>query len=199
MVIRTVRAELWSLPLHAPFAISQRIAYTAENVFIFLDCGDVIGNGASAPVAYVTGESTVSVLTAIAAIDAKLAGVDIDEPHAALAIVDHELSSMPAARAGLEMAIFDAWGKATGLSLWKHFGGSQPSIHSDITIPITPPEAAGLLAVQAVEAGFTTLKINVGACEGPDADLDRLRAIMQAAPTSTLRIDANQAFSPQAA
>jgi len=203
MEIRTVRAELWSLPLHAPFAISQRIAYTAENVFIFLDCDDgsrsVTGFGASAPVAYVTGETTDTVLAAITAIADKLAGIDIDTIDGALAMISGDLDRMPAAKAGLEMAIFDAWGKANNRSLWQRFGAYQPTVQTDITIPITPPEAAGVLAAKAAEAGFTILKIKVGACEGPDVDLARIQAIAQAAPASRLRIDANQAFSPDAA
>jgi len=203
MEIRTVRAELWSLPLHAPFAISQRIAYTAENVFIFLDCmgddGPVTGCGASAPVAYVTGETTDTVLAAVAGIERRLSGIRLFSRDEALEIVNEELASMPAARAGLEIAIYDAWGKANGRSLWQLFGGAQPSVQTDITIPITPPAAAGVLAAKAAEAGFNILKIKVGACEGPEEDLARIRAIAQSAPASRIRIDANQAFAAAAA
>lgn len=203
MDIRAVRAELWSMPLRAPFAISQRTAYTAENVFIFVDIAgqstSLTGVGASAPVAYVTGETTDTVLAAVDALKPTLIGSALDDLDPLLILIKKELSHAPAARAGVEMAIFDAWSKASGVSLWRHFGAAAESVDTDITIPITSADAAGVLARDAIAAGFKALKIKVGSCDGPDADLDRVRAVVDAAPHARLRIDANQAFSPTAA
>jgi L-alanine-DL-glutamate epimerase-like enolase superfamily enzyme len=203
MEIRNVTAELWTLPLHAPFAISQRIAYTAENVFIFVEASDgdesIVGYGASAPVAYVTGETTESVQNAVRSVAEVLTGQKLDRLNPLLSVISEELADSPAARAGIEMAIYDAWAKLHRISLWQHFGAARNGVATDMTIPITSAEAAATLAQAASASGFSTLKIKVGAHEGPDADFDRIRAVVDAVPRVRLRIDANQAFTPEGA
>lgn len=207
MTIRTVRAELWTLPLRAPFAISQRTAYTAENIFIFVDAGrgdeSIVGYGASAPVAYVTGETVESVTADVERIGEALVGFDVDRLQPMLSIIATETPNSPAARAGLEMAIYDAWAKSHGIALWDHFGASAEFVSTDITIPITTAENAAELARTARAAGFSAFKIKVGHCDGADADLRRIQAVVEAArnidakhsENVTLRIDANQAFT----
>jgi L-alanine-DL-glutamate epimerase-like enolase superfamily enzyme len=67
---------------------------------------------------------------------------------------------------------------------------------TDITISLVTPEQAEQAARSAFEDGFQTLKMKVGSADGPEADLERIAAVMRAAPGARLRLDANQAFSP---
>ncbi len=109
------------------------------------------------------------------------------------------LPDSPAARAGLEMALYDAWAKYWHLPLWQHFGGAQARLTTDMTIPLVAPDAAADLARAAWAEGFRALKIKVGDADGPDADLARIAAIVRAVPAVRLRVDANQAFAPDSA
>ena len=200
MRIVSVSASPWTLPLVSPFVIAARTATEARNVRIRIetDTGDG-GDGASAPVGYVTGESVESVLDALSAVMPGFAGMPTDRLGPLLARANAELAEAPAARAGLEMALYDVWARGRDLPLWQHFGGTLDRVTTDLTIPLVEPDAAAALAVAAWEDGFRALKIKVGDPSGPDADLARIEAVVKAVPRVRLRIDANQAFTPNAA
>lgn len=197
--IVSVSAEAWTLPLVAPFVIAARTATEARNVRVRIETeGGHGGDGASAPVGYVTGESVESVLEALHAVLPKFVGMPTDRLGPLLTLANEELADAPAARAGLEMALYDAWARGRDLPLWQHFGGMQDRVTTDLTIPLVAPDEAGALAAAAWKEGFRALKIKVGDPSGPDADLARIEAVVRAAPVR-LRIDANQAFTPEAA
>jgi o-succinylbenzoate synthase len=200
MPIVSVTAQPWTLPLAAPFVIAARTATEAQNVRIRIetDTGQG-GDGASAPVGYVTGESVASVLDALNTVGPELVGMPTDRLGPLLACANSLLADAPAARAGLEMAIYDVWARGRNLPLWQHFGGARERIVTDLTLPIVGAETAAELARAAWENGFRALKIKVGDPHGPDADLARLEAIVAVVPNVRLRIDANQAFTPDAA
>ena len=200
MRIVSVRAEAWTLPLVAPFVIAARTATEARNVRVTVttDTG-VLGLGASAPVGYVTGESVETVLTALAEAGLSLEGQAADEWEPLLKLVAERLPDAPAARAGLEMALLDVWARGQGRSLWAHFGGALSRLTTDVTIPLVSPEEAARQAREAWADGFRALKLKVGDADGPDADLARLAAVAAALPDVRLRLDANQAFAPEAA
>ncbi len=201
MHIVSVEARPWTLSLRAPFAIARRTAYAAHNVQIVVRTDDpaLTGWGESAPVTYVTGETVQSVQEAIAQAAPFFAGQDAERLGPLWAKALETLPQAPSARAGLEMALADLWGKTWGLPLWQHFGGRAQTLPTDITIPLVSPEQGGVLAGDAWRAGFRSLKTKVGDPDGPDADLARIAAIVQAAPQARLRIDANQAFEPDGA
>ncbi len=201
MRIVSVQARPWTLSLRAPFSIAQRTAYAAHNVQIVVRTDDPkwTGWGESAPVAYVTGETVPSVQQAIAQAMPLFEGLNVGRLGPLWAKASEALPEAPSARAGLEMALADLWGKAWQMPLWQHFGGMTRTLATDITIPLVSPEQAGVLAADAWRAGFASLKIKVGDPAGHEADLARVAAIVQAAPLAHLRIDANQAFAPDAA
>ncbi len=198
--IISVSAQPWTLPLVSPFVIAARTATEARNVRIEVRTEDgLTGLGASAPVGYVTGESVESVLTALGTVLPGFAGMPTDRLGPLLARANAELADAPAARAGLEIALYDLWAKARRLPLWQHFGGTLDTVTTDVTIPIVPPAEASALAAAAWADGFRALKIKVGDPSGPEADLARIEAVTKAIPKVRLRIDANQAFAPDAA
>lgn len=199
MRIVSVSARPWTLPLVSPFVIAARTATEARNVRIEIETEDgLMGLGASAPVGYVTGESVESVLDALSGMQAALVGLPVERLGLLLACAS-SLADAPAARAGLEIALYDLWGKAHHLPLCQHFGGRLDRVTTDVTIPIVSPAEASALATAAWADGFRALKIKVGDPSGPDADLARIEAVTQAVPEVRLRVDANQAFAPDAA
>ena len=199
MIISAVRVTPWILPLRAPFAIAQRTAYEAQNVLIVIesDRPGVRGLGAAAPVAYVTGESIPTVIAALEEFVPTLLGQSMDDLAPLLEPAAEALAGSPAARAGLEMALYDLWAKSRGVPLWRHFGGARAELTSDLTVPIVPAAEAAAISARAAEMGFRSLKIKVGDPKGHDADRARIMDIAAAAPQARLRIDANQAFTPE--
>ncbi len=200
MRIVSVTAQAWTLPLVAPFVIATRVATEARNVRIRIETdGTDGGNGASAPVGYVTGESVESVIDAVRASGPKFEGLGTERLGPLLILANTLLPDAPAARAGLEMALYDLWAKHWNLPLWQHFGGAAARLTTDMTIPLVSPEEAAALAADTWREGFRALKIKVGDAQGTTADLARIEAIIQAVPGIRLRIDANQAFAPDEA
>ncbi len=198
--IVSVSAQPWTLPLVSPFVIAARTATEARNVRIKIETEDgMTGLGASAPVGYVTGESVDSVLDALSGMQAEFTGLSFDRLSPLLTRANTLLADAPAARAGLEIALYDVWAKARHLPLSQHFGGSLERVTTDVTIPIVLPGEASALAAAAWEDGFRALKVKVGDPNGPDADLARIEAVLAAVPKIRLRIDANQGFAPEAA
>ena len=200
MNIKSIEIRSWSLPLRAPFKIALRTAHEAHNVLVTAVTQDGIqGFGAAAPAQYVTGETQEGVGEALKSLSPALIDQPLDRLLPLLLLVGEALAQMPAARAGLEMALMDAWAKRWNLPLWQYFGGALQTIKTDLTIPIVAPEEAARIAQEAAAVGFDCFKIKVGCSDGPEEDIARIRAIHAAAPHAELRIDANQAFTPEAA
>jgi L-alanine-DL-glutamate epimerase-like enolase superfamily enzyme len=195
-----IQASPWLLPLNAPFQVAQRTAYEARNVLVTVTASDgSTGHGGAAPVEYVTGETVQSVIALIEAAACGYEDYPIERLWPLLHRAHEPLNDAPSARAALEMALLDLWGKCWGLPLWHHFGASQTRLRTDLTIPIVEPESAGLLAQQAYAEGFTHLKVKVGSPQGKEQDLARIRCVCEGAPQAKLRIDANQAFDADGA
>ena len=81
--------------------------------------------------------------------------------------------------------------------MYKLLGGGRNTLVTDITISVNAPEVMAKDTADALARGYETLKIKVG--ENPALDLARLKAVRAAAPDATIRIDANQAWTPRQA
>ncbi len=102
----------------------------------------------------------------------------------------------PAARHGLTLALADAQGRDRALPLYRFLAGPERvgRVPVNATIGDGTPAAAEGAARHAVEDGFRTLKLKVGAGD-LDRDLRRLRAVRTAVGREVeLRADANGAW-----
>ncbi len=195
--IAAVRAETFTTPLHNPFVTSQGRATAALAVAVHLTLSDGrVVSGESVPVTYVTGETIETVLATVAKAGPELVGLEVVRYRQILDAIARLTPDAASARCGLEMAALEAWTQCTGNSLHHLWGASLDSMPTDVTIPIV--ENAGELAELAWALGMRVFKIKVGA-ESIEADYARVRAVRQAAPDAPLRIDANQAFTPEGA
>jgi L-alanine-DL-glutamate epimerase-like enolase superfamily enzyme len=197
--IAAINAERVDLPMHRPFESAKRRSTVSEVVRVTARLhGGTEGRGEASPAGYVTGEDAESLQLAIAAATGALVGLEADRPRMWLDRLNEALPSHPTGRSAVEAALLDALANQCGLPLWRWLGGAMPTVVSDLTIPILPPEEAALVAREAVTRGFRHLKIKVG---GPSVDEDtaRVRAIADAAPGVPIRLDGNQAFAPDAA
>jgi L-Ala-D/L-Glu epimerase len=156
------------------------------------------GIGEAAPFSAVNGETQGAVLSALSSARTALTGLDAERWRRAAAVAEEALSVTPTARAGFESALLDALCRRRQYSLWSFFGGAEPSLLSDMTIPTGSVEQAALAAARAIRAGFSTLKVKVGGVLF-DHDRARLLSIVRAAPDAKLVLDANASLSAEAA
>jgi L-alanine-DL-glutamate epimerase-like enolase superfamily enzyme len=195
--IAALSAEPFQTPLHHPFITSRGAATAAKAVVVHLTLEDGrAAHGESVPVTYVTGETIETVLETAQRAAVALIGLDVTRYRQALDAIARVAPESPSARCGLEMAVLDAWAQTTQRSLWQLWGGAQEAMETDVTIPIVPN--AGELAELAWALGIHVFKIKVGETD-VEADHARVLAVRRAAPEARLRIDANQAFTPDGA
>lgn len=193
----SVSGEPFDIPLHQPFVTSQGAATKAQAVAVTLTLEDGrTVRGEAVPVTYVTGETRESVLAAVQRVGPALVGLDVARYALMMDVIARMIPDEPSARCGLEMAALEAWALAAGGNLWQLWGGAKTQEESDLTIPMVPN--AGELAELASALGMRVFKIKVG--EGNvEADHARVLSVREAAPQARLRIDANQAFTPEGA
>jgi L-alanine-DL-glutamate epimerase-like enolase superfamily enzyme len=193
--IASVSAERLTTPLHSPFVTSQGRATAALAVLVRLTLSDGrVATGESVPVTYVTGETIDTVLAAVERAGPELIGLEVERYRLVLDTIARMVPDGASARCGLEMAALDAWAQATGSSMHRLWGATQDSKPTDVTIPIV--ENAGELTELAWALGMRVFKIKVGD-SSIEADHARVLAVRNAAPEAPLRIDANQAFTPE--
>ena len=96
------------------------------------------------------------------------------------------------ARAGLEMAAWDAWTRAGGVSLAAALGGTRLAIESGVSLGIEREIPALLDQVeQYVAEGYRRIKLKIA----PGWDLAPVRAVRERFPDVPLQVDANSAYT----
>lgn len=195
--IERILAQCVDLPLVEPFETAQRRATSSPTVLVRLIAGDIAGLGEATPVRYVTGEDVATVVHDINAASQALEGARLSEYRLSARKLAEVLPHGKSARAGIEMAMFDAFCKALGVPLYSYLGGAPLRIETDVTIPICPPEHAREQAAQKSASGFAQFKVKVG--KDADEDIARVLAIREGAPGCSFIIDANQGFKPKQA
>ncbi|MFC4357566.1 dipeptide epimerase [Halobium salinum] len=193
----TCEFERVELPLSHPFTIARGTHEVAENVVVRItDGGGMTGVGAAAPSAHY-GETAATVEAVLPSLLDEVR--EVGDPHA-LDEVERRLRRVvernPAARAAVSIALHDLAAKRLGVPLyrmWGHDPGRTPK--TSFTIGIDEPDVVREKTEEAVEAGYPLLKVKVGT----DDDEAILDAVRDAAPDATLRVDANEAWTPRQA
>jgi L-alanine-DL-glutamate epimerase-like enolase superfamily enzyme len=200
MKIKEIQIGKVSIPLKKPFKTALRQVDSAEDIIVKLiaDSGEV-GFGNAPPTAVITGDSQDSVVAAIRdTLGPKIIGMPIDNLEGIMTVLDSGMLNNHSAKAALDIAVHDLFGKRFGLPLYKLFGGYRTSLETDLTISLNSPEEMVRDSLEAVADGYNTLKIKVG----NDAALDatRVQAIRSAVGRDVkIRLDANQGWSPKEA
>jgi L-alanine-DL-glutamate epimerase-like enolase superfamily enzyme len=193
----TTEFERVELPLADAFTISRGTQETAENVVVRIsDEAGMTGVGAAAPSEHYgeTADTVEAVLPDLLAVVE-----EVDDPHA-LARIERQLRETvernPAARAAVSIALHDLAAKRLGVPLYRMWGlDPEQSPQTSFTIGLDTTERVREKTAEAVEAGYPILKIKLGT----DRDEELLAAVRDAAPDATLRVDANEAWTPREA
>lgn len=194
--ITAVEASRLDLALTEPFAIATGAPAVAANVLVRLTLADgTVGLGEAAPFAEVSGETQASTLAAIESARELLVGRDARTYRPLSTALGEALGHAGAARAGLEIALFDAVASHWRVPLWAFFGGAGTAIHTDMTITAGDAEHAARAAAAILGRGISTIKVKVGALS-PEEDSERLAWVRRVAPEAPLIIDANGGYTP---
>jgi L-alanine-DL-glutamate epimerase-like enolase superfamily enzyme len=193
----TADFERLELPLEHEFTISRGSASTARNVAVEItDEAGTTGVGAAAPSRHY-GETVETVETVLP--DLLDVVREVGDPHALDRIergMRRRINDNPAAHAAVSLALHDLAAKRLGQPLYRLWG-LEPTDAPDTsyTIGIDDIETMRAKTEQAVERGYSILKVKVGT----DRDEAIVSAVRETAPDATIRVDANEAWTPREA
>lgn len=201
LTIRAVETTLLDLPIRRPHHFATVTIDRQSVLLVRLRTAegiDGLGEAVTPGGPWWGGESVEGIK---ATIDGYLApllvGEDACRITALLGAMDRVVAGNPFAKAAVEMALFDAKGKALGVPVYELLGGL---VHA--SIPVTWALAAGDQQRDIAEAEeklvhgeHAAFKLKMGELE-PAADVRRVGAIARAlAPRASVRVDLNSAWS----
>ncbi|MGC9356548.1 MAG: mandelate racemase/muconate lactonizing enzyme family protein [Anaerolineae bacterium] len=99
----------------------------------------------------------------------------------------------PSALCAFDIAFHDLLGLATGLPLYRLLGGYRDRIQSSVTVSLGGVKETVERARNRVRQGFRILKLKGGL--HPQEDVERVRAVCDAFPNVTVRLDADQGYT----
>ncbi len=169
-------------PIAGTFTISRGSKTEAEVITCTIRQGENVGRGECVPYRRY-GETVAGVRTEIEAAASAISG----------GISRLELLNVMkagAARNAVDCALWDLEAKRAGIRVAETLGITSPApLETAYTLSLASPDA---MAAQAHEnAARPLLKVKIGG----DGDIDRIRAVRDAAPNSRLILDANEGWT----
>lgn len=190
-----------TIALKRPFVTAVRTAHAIDVLIVEVQDSDGRSGWGEAPTSWrVTGESPESVAAAVMGpLKETLVGLSTEDPESLSVAMERAVVRNSSARMAVECALYDLAARVAGVPLFQYFGATAAEVRTDMTLSaiVADSEIDSLCrtASEFANAGFTTLKVKIGA--GGD-DVKALIALRQTVGTDvSLRVDANQAWSPQ--
>ncbi len=188
------------LPLHEPFVISYASYDYMPSIIVKIttDSG-YVGYGEGVADEHVTGESWEGTFALLKnTLAPKLIGENPKNMERIHEIMDAEVYGVPTAKATIDIACYDVYGKSLGIPVYDLLGGRY---HEEF--PITHVLSIGSVESMAKEAsdriamGYRSLKMKVGTEVG--LDVKRIEAVRQSVGKDiAIRVDVNQGWKSSA-
>lgn len=198
MKIKSIKSWAADLGNTKPYTIAFKTVDEVNNAFveITLDNG-ITGIGAGNPSEYVTGEHFEDCTDALKENNISfLVGRDIRELNQLTYEVWQKFPKNPAARAALDIALYDAFTKFLGVPLVKFLGQKIHSLPTSNTIGIKNVAETLKEAQEYGERGFSVLKVKLGI--DLEEDIERMVKLREKfGKKFIIRIDANQGYTPE--
>ncbi len=198
MKIESLTLHHISMPLVAPFETSFGRETVRECVIITLQAEGLTGYGecvASREPGYnyeTTGTAWHILKDFIAPL---ILGKDIQDAQDFQARVER-IRGHHLAKAGVEMALWDLFGKRDGKSLREMFGGTRDKVEVGVSIGIQESASALVRSVESyLQNGYRRVKIKIK----PGREVDETVAVRNAYPDLRLQVDANSAYTLESA
>jgi o-succinylbenzoate synthase len=188
-----------SIPMKAPFAMSSTVGTESKGEYIILKItteDGIIGIGESSPFMPITSESQLSEVMIIEkSLKPLLLGEDIFNVEKIWSRMESQVPRNTAAKASVDMALYDAMGKALGVPIYKLLGGkTRDRIQLCWGLSIRSSSEIADIVTERVGKGFKALKLKIGI--DPRQDVKNVETIRNAVGEEvTLRLDANQAYT----
>ncbi|QAS53484.1 dipeptide epimerase [Halobacillus litoralis] len=196
MKITDIVCEKRTVSLKRPFKTAVRTVETIEVMDVRLQTED--GNeglGSATATLQVTGDSLDGMIAAVEGpIKDALLYEDMNKRNDLLLKLEKSCINNSNAKAAVDIAIHDAFGKQCNLPVYRLLGGERDVLETDMTVSINDPATMQDEAVARVEEGFDVLKLKVGHEE--KEDFQRLLKVKEAVGDNVrLRLDANQGWN----
>ena len=175
-----------TLNLRTTFRVSHGASDQRHNVLVLIEQEGLTGYGEAAAVFYYgdTQESLTAYLNGLPPLG--------DDPFRLEDILQSLPAGPQAARAAVDIALHDLWGKMTDQPLYRLFGLTPvPLPQTSFTIGIDAPE---VMAARVKELNYPIIKVKLGA-----QDAEASVAAIRRAGNARLRVDANAAWQPEEA
>lgn len=156
--------------------------------------GEVCPNGSTYSSSFFEGERA-----ALPRLAEVVMGLDPRNLSAINEAMNRVMMGAPGAKTAIDVACWDAFGKAVDLPVAELLGGTlQEHIPLALSVPIGAPEAAAEYVSRHTELGVTNFQVKVG--DAWAADVERVRIALEAAgPGASVVVDANGGWSLQSA
>jgi L-Ala-D/L-Glu epimerase len=195
MKIKSIKSWSADLGNTKPYTIAFKTVDEVNNAFveITLDNG-ITGIGAGNPSEYVTGENFEQCKAALQEMNISfLVGRDLRELNQLTFEVWQKFPANPAARAALDIALYDAFTKFLNVPLVKFLGQKIKSMPTSNTIGIKNVMETLKEAQEYGERGFKVLKVKLGI--DLQEDIERIVKLREKfGKKFVIRIDANQGY-----
>ncbi len=193
MEIELIEYATLEIPRKERFTIARGSSDVAETAWVFIHAGGTTGQGCGAP-SEVTHETLLTMTESLKTFVKGLRGFEFHQPQDIIDRMDKLVPGNPAAKAAMDIAIFDLAAQVAGVPLYRYLGGSRDRMITDCTIGIMSTGDAVAHAKRYVQEGFRALKVKIGT--DLQADLDRLQAIRTAVGDQIeIRIDGNEGYT----
>ncbi len=193
MKVESLRVYRAPMSYREPFRIALGGSTEQVNIILELMADDgTLGYGEGSASPRIVGDTPETVVKTIRALARGVIGSDVFALEATIERI-LKVQGSPSAKAAVDMALHDLWGRALGRPLYKLLGGYRDKMETDITIGIKKPAEMATSARRAVKQGFKVIKVKVGT--RPEEDVECVRRIREAVGEKVrLRVDANQAW-----
>lgn len=196
--MKIIRAEATaiSIPLKAPFTIAFHTTTDAELILVKLVTdGPHIGLGVAAPFKEVTGESFDSCKDALSnTLPGWIESRELEHPGPLSREAMNVFEGKPAARAAVDMALYDLWGQKLDKPVVELLGRVHDAMPTSMTMGIRSMEESLAEAEEFLGMGYTVLKVKGGSDIEHDVELlSKLRE--QYGTAIGLRSDLNQGYT----
>jgi len=195
LTVISVGLTPFQIPLRRPVKFSTGVLTSAEHVLVEVKTDDgVVGVAEAIPRPMIYGETMVSTLYAIEHLIApQLVGRSLLDRERFSFRMRH-LFGNPVAKGAVELAAFDALGKALGVSCHSLLGGFEPSVRCTAIVGAGSPESV-VEQCHDLHArhGIDCFKLKVGMDLA--RDVETMRAVRMAFPAAVMYPDANHGFS----
>jgi L-alanine-DL-glutamate epimerase-like enolase superfamily enzyme len=192
-----VRAIPYAIPYRKPLHFASGSIDLADNVLVEVETEDgIVGIAEAPPRPYTYGETQSSIVAVIEQIfGPAVTGLTVLDREEVRKRLTRTIGN-PTAKAAIDMAMWDAWGKSIGMPVHKLLGGFTDRLRVSHMLGFDDPEVVAQEAVELRESlGITSFKIKVG--RRPVAlDVAVCQAVRDAlGPDAELYIDGNRGWT----